>query len=212
MSKKEIPKRRNREKTRATILNAGTKLFARYGFESTTTKQIARSADVNEVMIARYFKNKAGLLAAILVSLIENAGEQSDARPPADTLEEELTLLMREKCRAYIEKRDVHKIAISRLLIDPKLSAQVHKLVYPVAEKTIAKRLKVYLDRGQINSSHDLPKLAKMVQIECVGILTMMCIRQRVQEKDIFKMVDYFAPILALGFRQAQRNGSVEGR
>lgn len=48
------------------ILNAGLKLFATQGYSSTSTSQVARAAEVSEGLIFRHFKNKEGLLNAIL--------------------------------------------------------------------------------------------------------------------------------------------------
>jgi len=47
------------------LLNAGKTLFARNGYEQTSTAAIARSAGSSESQLIRYFGGKAGLLEAI---------------------------------------------------------------------------------------------------------------------------------------------------
>ena len=48
------------------ILNSALKLFAEQGFRATTTSQISSHAGVSEALIFRHYKNKEGLLQAIL--------------------------------------------------------------------------------------------------------------------------------------------------
>lgn len=48
------------------IINAALELFAKEGFNSTSTSKVAKKAGVSEGLIFRHFKNKDGLLDAIL--------------------------------------------------------------------------------------------------------------------------------------------------
>ncbi len=48
------------------ILNAALTLFAKEGYTATSTSKVARQAGVSEGLIFRHFKNKEGLLQAIL--------------------------------------------------------------------------------------------------------------------------------------------------
>jgi len=48
------------------ILKAALELFAREGFAATSTSKVAKHAGVSEGLIFRHFKNKNGLLEAIL--------------------------------------------------------------------------------------------------------------------------------------------------
>jgi len=57
------------------ILKAGLDLFSRDGYAATSTKNIAKVAGVSEGLIFRHFKNKAGLLSALL-SLAQVVFEQ----------------------------------------------------------------------------------------------------------------------------------------
>jgi len=50
---------------RARLLASGKALFARQGYEQTSTAAIAREAGTSESQLARYFGGKAGLLEAI---------------------------------------------------------------------------------------------------------------------------------------------------
>jgi len=54
------------------ILNAAIDLFAERGFNATPTSAIAKTADVAEGLIFHYFKTKNGILAHILIDMLEN--------------------------------------------------------------------------------------------------------------------------------------------
>jgi len=61
---------------RLQIMEAAKELFARQGFEGTTTRQIAESARVNEAIIFRHFPSKEDLYWAIIDRVSELAGWQ----------------------------------------------------------------------------------------------------------------------------------------
>ena len=56
------------EDTRARILQAALKLFARKGYDGTTTKDLANSAKVAEGTLFRYFPNKKAILIEVATS------------------------------------------------------------------------------------------------------------------------------------------------
>lgn len=55
----------NTQTSRMRLLSAGKTLFARNGYEQTSTAAIAREAGSSESQLIRYFSGKAGLLEAI---------------------------------------------------------------------------------------------------------------------------------------------------
>ncbi|HUR82495.1 MAG TPA: TetR/AcrR family transcriptional regulator [Thermoanaerobaculia bacterium] len=60
-----VPEADNTQTSRMRLLNAGKMLFARHGYEQTSTAAIAREAGSSESQLIRYFGGKAGLLEAI---------------------------------------------------------------------------------------------------------------------------------------------------
>ncbi len=59
---------------RLQITEAATKLFARQGFEGTTTRQIAERAGINEALIFRHFPTKEELYWAVIDEKIRTGG------------------------------------------------------------------------------------------------------------------------------------------
>lgn len=63
---------------RRQIMQAATGLFARQGFQGTTTRQIAERARVNEALIFRHFPHKEDLYWAILADQCQSPGRRKE--------------------------------------------------------------------------------------------------------------------------------------
>ena len=76
--------------TRQALIDAGTEIFARHGFDGAKVDRIARKARVNKAMINYHFGGKAGLYRAILLTLfsstLERIGPLRASRDRADIL------------------------------------------------------------------------------------------------------------------------------
>src|ERR1700735_1332836 len=107
------------------ILFAGKRLFARNGYENTSTVAIAREAGTSESQLMKHFGSKQGLLAAILdrgwANTIKRVEGTQSRHSPADRLvaaieamvvelENDLELkelVTLEACRVRKDNRDV---------------------------------------------------------------------------------------------------------
>lgn len=58
-------RKRSNDPSRERLLHAGKVLFARQGYENTSTSAVAQEAQTSESQLVRYFGGKAGLLEAI---------------------------------------------------------------------------------------------------------------------------------------------------
>lgn len=65
---------------RQQILELATELFARQGFEGTTTKQIARRAGINEAIIFRHFPSKQELYWEVIEHQCTLRGKRAQVR------------------------------------------------------------------------------------------------------------------------------------
>jgi AcrR family transcriptional regulator len=76
--------------TRERLLRAAQKRFTVYGFDGTSTRDIADEAGVNVSLISRYFGSKAGLYAEVVTHsarmFAEALEENDEALPDLDTL------------------------------------------------------------------------------------------------------------------------------
>ena len=86
--------------SRARILQAATMIFARQGFHGTSTREIARLANLSEVTLFRHYESKEELFLATLQSSLETVAKRSsflhkisDVPQSTDTLLQIVALL-----------------------------------------------------------------------------------------------------------------------
>ncbi len=84
--------KRDAEATKAKIIAGAMKLFARNGYDATTADEIANECGVNKAMLFYYYKNKAGVYAAVMgeaLSAIHEAviGAEKCCKSPLADLE-----------------------------------------------------------------------------------------------------------------------------
>ncbi len=81
--------------TKETILAAADQVFGEVGYDAATTREIAESCGVNKALIHYHFKNKEGLLAAVLDRYYDRLGaEVAGALGGAATLRDKLVRLV----------------------------------------------------------------------------------------------------------------------
>jgi AcrR family transcriptional regulator len=78
--KDPTPRSQSQGEVQQRIVEAAVHLFARQGFSATTTRRIARLADVNEVSLFRYFSTKEELFWAALQSRLTRLRMRKELR------------------------------------------------------------------------------------------------------------------------------------
>ena len=76
--------RRSSADRRADVLAAARVLFAARGFHATSTRELAKAADINDALLYRYFPNKEAILAALVDEAIAAFQVLPDRRPAVD--------------------------------------------------------------------------------------------------------------------------------
>lgn len=87
MTRLPRPSRRSGQERQASLIQAATRLFAKKGFNGTTTKEIARAAGISEALVFKHFPTKRALYAAILaekVTVSELLGAIEDSAKKRD--------------------------------------------------------------------------------------------------------------------------------
>jgi TetR/AcrR family transcriptional regulator, regulator of cefoperazone and chloramphenicol sensitivity len=157
---------RDRAGKKHALILAALELFASKGYETTTTREIAASAGCAEGLIHRYFKGKAGLLAALIEHRLSR--EVLDlGRPlgPASSLEDEYVRLVDREVERMWDSRDFLRVFIPRAIVDPSVGSIMNKAMISVRGKAISERLKHY------ESCLTLPQDAIEVLAQAVGML-----------------------------------------
>lgn len=126
-----------KEQKRRKIRDAAAKIFAERGFENTTTRDIAKAAEISPASVYYYFDSKEVLLYQILdetmstgLALIEEI-EQSD-KP----LKEKLSDILRMHTRAAV---DYNKMKL--LVHDQNSLSSEHKEIIKQKQRTYVKKL-----------------------------------------------------------------------
>src|SRR5580658_4312007 len=159
-------RKRNRAAKQHALMQAAKMLFARRGYEVTTTREIAASAGCAEGLIHRYFNGKAGLLSAMLDHRIakEVLDFSHQLRPASNFADEFLRLVDREVERVW-ESRDFLRVFIPRAIVDPSVGSVMNKALISVRARAIMERLKHY------ESCVTLPQDAIEAFTQAIGML-----------------------------------------
>jgi AcrR family transcriptional regulator len=111
--------------TRTKILQSAQRLFARKGFDATTTKDLAADAGVAEGTLFRYFTNKKAILievatqgwVSILTDLLTELSEMSNYKAIAN--------MMRRRMSNMGENVDMMKVCFMEAQFHPELRDQI---------------------------------------------------------------------------------------
>lgn len=97
-------KRLTQAERRTQIIEVAMTLFATKGFTGTTTRAIARAADVSEAIIFRHFATKEDLYNAIITYTVEKRSEQwnQDTIPPPDP--RNIEHLLRDFAQTFVNR------------------------------------------------------------------------------------------------------------
>ncbi|MDD5543321.1 MAG: TetR/AcrR family transcriptional regulator [Acidobacteriia bacterium] len=100
---------------RQQILDQATKLFARRGYEGTTTRQIARQAGINEALIFRHFGDKDGLYWAIIEQKCQMGARRAKLMQTLDSRSDDRTILA--TLAETVLRRNFEDSSLARLLL-----------------------------------------------------------------------------------------------
>ncbi|BAY20849.1 TetR family transcriptional regulator [Calothrix sp. NIES-2100] len=157
---------------RQRLIQAALELFTAQGVSSTTTRQIAEKAEVNEVTLFRHFGNKHGLLLAVLEesATFKNLGESlvRRASPPGsvyqalkDYASDNLLALERvpELVRSVVGEADQYP-AENRRALGRGLTE---------ANRYVAQYLATVIQQGHLNTYLPAEKLASLLNGMLLG-------------------------------------------
>ena len=203
MSPHSSSRKRDRAGKQQALLKAALKLFATKGYEATTTREIAASAGCAEGLIHRYFKGKAGLLAALIeYRMAKEVRDMSHKVPLASSPQQEFLQLVKWEVERMWENRDFLRVFIPRALVDAEVAAMMNHAVMSVRASAVRERLQHYPGFANL-PEEELDALA-----QAVGLLGMLFgfLRPLVLGHDRLKakkMASVFARALARGVGSA---------
>lgn len=151
------------------ILSTATDLFARFGYNGVSTRDIASAAQVNEVTIYRHYPRKHDLYIAVLESELQQVYFRGDLLARIAEASDGRTVL--ERTFELLAKTLLHKPEILRLLqysaldlnenFDPLVRRHLGELV-----EVLARYLEPWIKKGELRCPS-----AKTAILTLIGIL-----------------------------------------
>ncbi len=134
--------------TKTRILKAAQHLFARYGYDGTTTRDLAQAAGVAEGTLFRHFSNKKSILVELategwvelLTDLLTELSEMSSYRAVAD--------VMRKRMRHLQENTDLVRVCFMETQFHPDLQERIQGEVLDKMMTVAEAFFQTAIDRG----------------------------------------------------------------
>jgi AcrR family transcriptional regulator len=141
---------------RERLLDAAAVVFARDGLAASTTREIARTAEVNEVTLFRLFQTKQNLMTAVIERIFAAPAEEGTEGSPA---EPDLTEIVRGYAVRYAARINKN-VALSRVLIGEIQHFQENELkvlrsVFEPTRRQVIDRLRVMQKAGLTRKDMD---------------------------------------------------------
>lgn len=159
----ESLRERKKRAARAQILAAADRLIQTHGYEQTTMRDIAGSAEVSYQTLYNYFPAKGDILFQLLVERIEDvSGHYADVLSSFDgDLLEALDELARLTCTALTSSdRTLWQTALVALLNQESGASKLLDLIDAVAHQSLEALLSSARSAGELNTSVPIAELA----------------------------------------------------
>jgi len=151
------------------ILSTATELFARFGYNGVSTRDVASAAQVNEVTVYRHYPRKYDLYLAVLEAELQQLRFRGDLLARIAEASDGRTALVR--AFELLTKTLMHKPEILRLLqysalelnenFDPLVRRHLGELI-----EVVARYLEPWIKNGELRCTN-----AKTVILTLVGIV-----------------------------------------
>ncbi len=151
------------------ILATATELFARFGYNGVSTRDVASAAQVNEVTVYRHYPRKYDLYLAVLEAELQQLRFRGDLLAGIAEASDGRTALVR--AFELLTKTLMHKPEILRLLqysalelnenFDPLVRRHLGELI-----EVVARYLEPWINNGELRCTN-----AKTVVLTLVGIV-----------------------------------------
>lgn len=149
------------------ILDAATSIFAKKGYDGTTTKEIAFAAGCAEGLIFKYFKDKQNLFSVLIDQWFESSIDQlKKLKQYPNSLKDELSEIINWFFDIYQHNPELNKIALSQRFIGNQPAEILkHRSMYiEEREKYILERMSHHQQQNHIAKNVDLRQIHGIIQ------------------------------------------------
>ena len=193
-------KKRSRENTTQKLLDAGLKVFSKYGYDAATTKLVAKESGVNESLIHRYFNSKEGLLHSLIESFFQKELVQGfqTKLSAGQTLEQVIFEYCSLRLDLVMKYKDFYKVVIYKLLVDQKLQDRMTRSS-DGTKKILIDRLIDFQKNGIIREDVNPARAAFAINMMNFSTCTFGYVVLGFTNKEILKNIAEFARDYAAG-------------
>jgi len=143
-------------RTQKKLLNAGIRLFAKFGYFGASTRQIESAAKVQRNLISYHFGNKDDFWKACMEHLFQPLVEPALSEPPSvqhETPEERLRKLIKLFIRTSAQHPEIHQIFVEEGKRD---DWRLKWLVDNVAKRFYSSVVRLYEEARQLGIAPDI--------------------------------------------------------
>ncbi len=165
------------------ILDVALKLFANQGYVNTSTSKIAKQAEVSEGLIFRHFKNKEGLLDAIVAIGTQSFEDYTELIQNEKDPKKIITMAIDFPITIMKENKDYWQLVSSLKFQSPDISAKYHNT------ETFHK-LEEILKKAFSELNYKDPEMeTKFLFLTISGLASMQ--KQNKNEKENLKLINF---------------------
>ncbi|MBE2222185.1 MAG: TetR/AcrR family transcriptional regulator [Anaerolineae bacterium] len=135
------------------IIDAAIEVISEQGFQRTTIKQIASKAGIADGTIYNYFKNKDGILTAIIARLSEGEAEDVNAAEAEQVdFETFISTFVSNRMAEMDSSFQTLKVVLPEMIMDADLSTQVYEQIYAPMFSVMEQYFEELIALGQIDA------------------------------------------------------------
>lgn len=163
-------RKRDRSASEDRLIQAGLEIFSKFGFDGATTKMIAKKADCNESLIARYFDGKEGLLSHITQRFIGELIQRELPYEAKDTLTEELAAYVEDRLKNGCAHEDFAKLIIGVSLTNRKFKKSAMETIPMQLDPRLKSRIQALADKGKLKPGTSVQDLCHDIDTYMDGV------------------------------------------
>ncbi|MBY0412969.1 MAG: TetR family transcriptional regulator [Bdellovibrionales bacterium] len=201
MTTKQIKtKNKDRLATEERLLNAAEQVFSKYGFKGATTRMIAKKADVNVALIARYFDGKYGLMIKFIEKKAIECHFIELNYPPQETLLAECLEFAKQRLLFFVDDMNLFKIVMVQFLTDPKFLKKFHEsLIIFETHPAFKARLDVFIEDKNIIPNIDAPQIIDIIEDYIFSIVMTKILIDNISVDEAQKHIERFISVFCRG-------------
>lgn len=151
------------------VLLASVNLFSQYGFHAVSTAAIAKSANVSEGTIFKYFKSKRGLLLAIITPILEYCIPTyedlfvKNIEAHNQNLKSLIHFIVEDRIQFFKSNREIVAIILGELIVNEEIRTLLIESLKDNHKSNGENILKIFQDTNELASDITYSSLLRIV-------------------------------------------------